>query len=105
MSRRSRRRRDARGRDRGGRESRRRESGGRDSRAGVPGERESPGRASRGQASDPLSRLSVQLVVLAAIFVLAVVVAELAGAANLGVSLGVGQIAFAIALVYLLLRR
>jgi uncharacterized membrane protein (DUF485 family) len=34
-----------------------------------------------------------------------VVVAELAGAVNLGVALGVGQIAFAIAVVYLLVRR
>jgi hypothetical protein len=34
-----------------------------------------------------------------------VLVAELAGAANLGVALGVGQIAFAIAVIYLLLRR
>lgn len=100
-----RRRRDARTRDSGGRDPRRRDSGGRDSRGRDPGEWESPGRASRGGAPDPLSRLSVQLVVLAAIFALAVVVAELAGAANLGVSLGVGQIAFAIALVYLLLRR
>jgi hypothetical protein len=31
-------------------------------------------------------------------------IAELAGAANLGVALGVGQVAFAIALVVLLLR-
>jgi hypothetical protein len=34
----------------------------------------------------------------------ATLVAELAGAANLGVALGVGQIAFTLALVALLLR-
>jgi uncharacterized membrane protein (DUF485 family) len=44
-------------------------------------------------------------VVLAAVFTLAVLVAELFGAANLGVAFGVGQIAFALALVYLLLRH
>jgi hypothetical protein len=53
----------------------------------------------------PLSSLGVQLVLLAAVFGLAVLVAELFGAANLGVAFGVGQIAFAVALVYLLLRH
>jgi hypothetical protein len=47
----------------------------------------------------------VQVGVLAAVFAVTVVVAELAGAANLGVALGVGQIVFALALMYLLLRR
>jgi hypothetical protein len=42
---------------------------------------------------------------LAAVFGAVVLVAELADAANLGVAFGVGQIAFAIAVVYLLLRR
>jgi hypothetical protein len=51
------------------------------------------------------STLGAQLVILAVVFALAVLVAELAGAANLGVAFGVGQIAFAIALVYLLLKR
>jgi hypothetical protein len=49
--------------------------------------------------------LGVQVAFLAAIFAIVVLVAELAGAANLGVALGVGQIAFAIAVMYLLLRR
>jgi hypothetical protein len=49
--------------------------------------------------------LGVQLALLVAVFAVAVVVAELAGAANLGVALGVGQVAFAIAVVYLLVRR
>jgi hypothetical protein len=46
-----------------------------------------------------------QLAVLAAAFALGVAVAELAGAANLGVAFGVGQIIFAATLVWLLLRR
>jgi hypothetical protein len=51
------------------------------------------------------STLGGQLVILAVVFAVAVLVAELAGAANLGVAFGVGQIAFAVALVYLLLKR
>ena len=44
------------------------------------------------------------LVILAAVFGVTVGIAELAGAANLGVSFGIGQVAFAIALVVLLTR-
>jgi hypothetical protein len=51
------------------------------------------------------SGLATQAAVLVAVFALATLVAELAGAANLGVAIGVGQVAFAIALVFLLLRR
>jgi hypothetical protein len=72
----------------------------RGARATGPG-----GRARDDGAPGPLARLGVQLALLAAVLGLAVLVAELAGAANLGVAFGVGQIAFAIALVYLLLRR
>jgi hypothetical protein len=85
------------------------DAGGRGARSADPGHRvPGPGRRARprrGPVTGPLSRLGVQLAELAAVFGLAVLVAELAGAANLGVALGVGQIAFAIALVYLLLRR
>ncbi len=42
--------------------------------------------------------------ILAAVFAVAVGVAELAGAANLGVAFGVGQVAFAAALAVLLSR-
>jgi hypothetical protein len=56
-------------------------------------------------ADGPASSLGVQLLLLAAVFVIAVLVAELFGAANLGVAFGVGQIAFAVAVVYLILRR
>jgi hypothetical protein len=58
-----------------------------------------------GPGDGPLSSLGVQLVLLAAVFVVAVLLAELFGAANLGVAFGVGQIAFAAAVVYLILRR
>jgi hypothetical protein len=51
------------------------------------------------------SRLLGQAAFLAAIVVVTTLVAELAGAANLGVALGIGQIAFAVALVALLLWR
>lgn len=42
--------------------------------------------------------------ILIAVFAAAVGIAEFAGAANLGVSFGIGQIAFAIALIVLLTR-
>jgi uncharacterized membrane protein YtjA (UPF0391 family) len=42
---------------------------------------------------------------LAAVFAVVSVLAELLGAANLGTALGIGQIAFAIALVALLVWR
>jgi hypothetical protein len=72
----------------------------------VRGDADARGEAdARGAPGGPLSSLAVQLVLLAAVFALAVLVAELFGAANLGVAFGVGQIAFAVALVYLLLRH
>jgi hypothetical protein len=48
--------------------------------------------------------LSARLAILAAAFGVGVGVAELAGAANLGVAFGFGQIAFVLALAALLLR-
>jgi hypothetical protein len=65
------------------------------------GDRGSPERRSR----DWAPRLLAQAAFLAAIVGVATLVAELAGAANLGVALGIGQIAFAVALVALLLWR
>lgn len=47
----------------------------------------------------------VSLLIMAGAFVLATVIAELAGAANLGTALAFGQLAFAGALIYVLLRR
>jgi hypothetical protein len=51
-----------------------------------------------------VSGLLPRVALLAAAFGLGVGVAELAGADNLGVAFGVGQIAFALALAALLLR-
>jgi len=42
--------------------------------------------------------------IVVAAFALGTAVAELAGAANLGVAFGIGQICFAAALVYVLMR-
>jgi hypothetical protein len=49
--------------------------------------------------------LGVQIAVAVAVFAVVSLIAELAGAANLGVALGVGQVAFAMAVIYLLARR
>jgi hypothetical protein len=49
--------------------------------------------------------LAAQIGFLAAVVAVTTAVAELAGAANLGVSLGIAQVTFVIALMYLLLRR
>ncbi len=48
--------------------------------------------------------LPVQLGLLTAVFAITVGIAELAGAANLGVSFGVGQVVFALVLLVLLIR-
>jgi hypothetical protein len=56
-------------------------------------------------ASPPGWGLAAQIGFAVAVFAVVTLVAELAGAANLGVALGIGQIAFAIAVVYLLVRR
>jgi hypothetical protein len=77
------------------------EAGGRPPRS--PGEARQAGRGSARHASD--WSLAVQLAFVVAVFAVVVLIAELAGAANLGVALGVGQIAFAIAVIYLLVRR
>lgn len=45
-----------------------------------------------------------QLTLLAFAFLAGVGIAELAGAANLGVALGVGQLCFAVVLLWVLLR-
>ncbi len=49
--------------------------------------------------------LLVQIAVLLAVFAAVTGVALLLGAANLGTALGIGQVAFAITLVALLLKR
>ena len=50
-------------------------------------------------------RVRVQVALLALVFAVTTGVAELAGAANLGTSLGIGQVAFTVVLVALLLKR
>jgi hypothetical protein len=50
-------------------------------------------------------RLGAQALILVAVFAAVTAAAELAGAVNLGTALGIGQIAFAVMLLYLLLRR
>jgi len=49
--------------------------------------------------------LPAQAALLVGVFAAVTAIAELAGAANLGTAAGFGQIAFAVALVALLLRR
>jgi uncharacterized membrane protein (DUF485 family) len=49
--------------------------------------------------------LLANLAIVLAAFGLGVGAAELFGAANLGTALGVGEITFSLALVYVLLRR
>ncbi len=48
---------------------------------------------------------ATQLAILVAVFAIVTALAELAGAANLGTAMGIGQIAFTATLVALLLRR
>jgi hypothetical protein len=49
--------------------------------------------------------LPAKLAIVVAAFAAGVGIAELFGAKNLGTALGVGQLTFAVALVYVLLRR
>ncbi len=49
--------------------------------------------------------LPVQAAILLGVFAVTTAVALAAGAANLGTAMGIGQIAFAIVLVWLLLKR
>jgi hypothetical protein len=64
--------------------------------AGGPTPRPTGPRASR--------RLALDIGILVAVFAVTVGISELAGAANLGVAIGVGQVTFAIVLVALMLR-
>jgi hypothetical protein len=63
-------------------------------------------RAAEPHPSEPRSsrRLLVDIGILAAVFAVTVGIAELAGAASLGVAIGVGQVTFSLVLVALLLR-
>jgi hypothetical protein len=74
--------------------------------AGVPAPADEPAAANADpDAGRRTSRgIALDVTVLIAVFAVTVGIAELAGAANLGVALGIGQVAFAIALVVVLLR-
>ena len=85
-------------RRRGGEGAPRRPSGGGPGTAGSA-------RPTRMEPEEPRWGLAAQVGLLVAVFAIAAVIAELAGAANLGVALGVGQVAFAVVVVWLLARR
>lgn len=69
----------------------------------APRERQ-PGDGRPRDGARPAS-FALQALLLLAVFAGATAIAKLAGAANVGTAMGIGQIAFAIALVYLMLRR
>ena len=50
-------------------------------------------------------RIAINVSIPLGVFAVTAALAQLLGAANLGVALGIGQIAFAIAAVFVLLRR
>jgi hypothetical protein len=69
--------------------------------------RRSPARRRTDADADvPRSRpFAENVAIVAGAFVVSTLIAELAGAANLGTALSFGQIGFAIALVWVLVRR
>ena len=69
-----------------------------DERAAVESGRPAPGRR------PPRIAFLPQVAILVAVFAIGSLIAEAAGAANLGVALGVGQICFAIALVAVIVK-
>lgn len=84
------------------------------------GKKQAPGDASRRAPDDPQRQPEpqrqpqpeptrrgalVDLAIMLGAFVVATLAAEAAGAANLGTALSFGQIAFALAAVYVLVRR
>lgn len=63
------------------------------------------GDAAPSPSSRPLATTALQAALLAAVFLAGTGLALLAGATNTGTAMGIGQIAFTIVLVWLLLRR
>jgi uncharacterized membrane protein (DUF485 family) len=55
--------------------------------------------------SDARRRLLIDLGLMIAAFAAATLIAELAGAASLGIAMSFGQIAFALAAVYVVVKR
>ena len=91
-------------RPRGGtRVSRRRDRERRRPPQAGPGQQLRSRRGARPPARPPISFLA-QVGILVAVFAVASLIAELAGAANLGVALGIGQFFFAIALVVVIVK-
>jgi hypothetical protein len=80
----------------------------------AAGAREAAGRGPSAERATPSTAapdrrparfpFGVQVAILVAVFAIVTLVAELAGAANLGVSLGIGSIFFAIALMAVMLE-
>jgi hypothetical protein len=83
------------------------------SRGAAPtGRGQTPSPAGRSGTRPPRSpatplgpRLLADVAILAGVVAAVTVIAELAGAANLGVSLGIATIAFTLVLMYLMLER
>jgi hypothetical protein len=73
-------------------------------RPSVPRSSELRSTEPRSSEPRPSRRLAIDISILVAVFAATVGIAELAGAANLGVAIGVGQVTFALVLVALLLR-
>ncbi|MEA2401413.1 MAG: hypothetical protein QOK00_1816 [Thermoleophilaceae bacterium] len=77
-------------------------------RAGGPGRPGQPAPPERPAGAPHRSHARLpflaQVGILVAVFAIVSLVADLAGAANLGVAFGIGQIAFAIALMVLLVK-
>jgi hypothetical protein len=72
----------------------------------TPGAR-SESEPAGGRSPTPAARrgsLAADAAILVAVLAATTAIAELAGAANLGVALGIGQLAFAVALVILMIR-
>jgi len=70
----------------------------------APGAGAGEGGSARGAAPPPGRRIARDIAVLIAVFAVTAGIAELAGATSLGIALGVGQVAFALAVMVLLLR-
>jgi hypothetical protein len=70
----------------------------------VSKRKDSPDRAETSRRRDGGLGLGAQIGILIGSFALATGIAELTGAANLGVAVGIGQIAFALTLVALIVR-
>lgn len=66
---------------------------------------EPPRQAAKPANAKPARQIAADTGVLIAVLAVVTVIAELAGAVNLGVSLGIGTIAFTIVLMFLMLRR